>query len=813
TLVAQSSSTLSTAAVQWVEQSSGRQLLDATHLPPAFDPAGTYTVGQDVFYQGTILQNRNAIPVAKPFDAADWQDVTESASGVKLWLNDLAAIDAHVATQAEVDDRSVFGDLTTNKLYRFTAIGPGNAVEVSAGDVAKNRVHLTETVIGPATAGDPTLAEVQAAVTAAVVSDTHVFVTGDDNPASPVLRSYFVDAASVVTPAAGPSSVIEFLPTVDNMTLQTGKFYMFDPAHNLNFPPITKTGGDEWIAAVPSGDNNWQAQVGNWIGDGTDTVAAGQEGTVTSMRGVLHFRAQLGTPNNWVVQHEGGSSAAGNVYTHAADHAEVAGDLVGATILLNYGADGAWTLPPLSAFDDGKKISLTQLATTVVTLTPQPGEVLNGTQNATRRIDGQYGSWEATASATGWVVEPVGGKSHARGWGMLNKTGGASPVNVGAMTGTWTLPVASGIHQPEPNTIEALPGSRAGFQLKAGHTYNLWATAYYVRDNVSDHLYITWRDMTNNLALPNDVPMSAGFQTAASAHQQAMTYARITPGTDIEAEVYVAESTGGVNVMNATTTGTRGTACWVEEVAPEAYQKGTLVPEAMPHMMSIHHAAARPNVAFTAPATGRMIVEAFGSVYATAGTTIDGTMTIVHDEGTAAQYAKVVNQAVGARATLVYKLEISVTQGNNYTIQYPADPSTAIDANDWWAVTGKMQPRSVVIRAEDWDVSNYKDFGGGEVDTGRTWIDGKPIVRRLFNVGVSNGGVDVAVFGVTGIETVTGQSVTLRAADTTVIPVPYQAGAVSARWWSNATGSMFVNSNWAASGAHSVVGWLEYTKR
>ena len=90
-------------------------------------------------------------------------------------------------------------------VYHVDAAGVVTTV-LAPASLANDRGHLTATAVAAAVVATPTLTEIQTAVTTATLTDTHVFYTGDDLPASPITYVYHVDASGTVTVVSQPST-------------------------------------------------------------------------------------------------------------------------------------------------------------------------------------------------------------------------------------------------------------------------------------------------------------------------------------------------------------------------------------------------------------------------------------------------------------------------------------------------------------------------------------------------------------------------------------------------------------------------------
>ena len=168
----------------------------------AVDNAGTVTLLKEPVVAGTA--NNKVHLTATSVAAATTSDPT------------LAEIQTAV-TAGAITDSPVFytGDdnAASPPTYSYWVDGAGSAMELrTPTQPANNRVHFTSTAVGAADTANPTLIEIQVVVTGTSVSDTTVYYTGDDLPASAPTRVYAVDGSGVATlvyeaAAADPSRV------------------------------------------------------------------------------------------------------------------------------------------------------------------------------------------------------------------------------------------------------------------------------------------------------------------------------------------------------------------------------------------------------------------------------------------------------------------------------------------------------------------------------------------------------------------------------------------------------------------------------
>jgi len=74
---------------------------------------------------------------------------------------------------------------------------------VYAQVVGQPRSHLSETALSPASAGEPTRAEVLAYCQANSIVNRILFYTRSDDPADPIAYTYLIDSEGIATPVAG----------------------------------------------------------------------------------------------------------------------------------------------------------------------------------------------------------------------------------------------------------------------------------------------------------------------------------------------------------------------------------------------------------------------------------------------------------------------------------------------------------------------------------------------------------------------------------------------------------------------------------
>ena len=164
-------------------------------------------------------------------------------------------------TNAEIQ---AFAGALRNKFFRYTGddtaasptthifyIDTAGAVETveAPGATANNRFHLTATAVAAANVVTPTAAEIQAAVTAAGITDRLAYYTGTDIATDAVTYAYDVDAAGVSTPvfastANTTASRIELYRTTGNTSI--------NPANDLPMQATSFTQGGD-LSLGPTG--------------------------------------------------------------------------------------------------------------------------------------------------------------------------------------------------------------------------------------------------------------------------------------------------------------------------------------------------------------------------------------------------------------------------------------------------------------------------------------------------------------------------------------------------------------------------------
>jgi hypothetical protein len=129
---------------------------------------------------------------------------------------------------------------------------------VGSGGAAPNRLFLSNTLVAPAVAGQPTLAEITTAVGAN--RDTLVYYTGDNTAANPPTYIYWVDGAGAVTLLRSPATAAAA------MTGATAA-----AAGTAGQVPAPAAGTQD---SVLHGDGLWRMVIPNWAASTAYSVGA-----------------------------------------------------------------------------------------------------------------------------------------------------------------------------------------------------------------------------------------------------------------------------------------------------------------------------------------------------------------------------------------------------------------------------------------------------------------------------------------------------------------------------------------------------------
>ena len=173
---------------------------------PASEPTHVYHV--DASGIVTLIQEPAGTAVANVR-----AHITDTATAPALAATPTLAEAQAAITTATLTDTIVYytgDDLPTSSptyVYHVDSAGTATVVLQPVTGSANNRAHLTATVVAAAAIATPTLAEIQAASTAAALTDTHAYYTGDDLPASEPTYVYHIDAAGVATVVLAPASL------------------------------------------------------------------------------------------------------------------------------------------------------------------------------------------------------------------------------------------------------------------------------------------------------------------------------------------------------------------------------------------------------------------------------------------------------------------------------------------------------------------------------------------------------------------------------------------------------------------------------
>ncbi|MDZ7906356.1 MAG: hypothetical protein U5N55_11700 [Cypionkella sp.] len=148
--------------------------------------------------------------------AATWAASTKQLvwpAPIVSGITDWATAKAYVVGDYVNEGNQLYKALVDHTAGVFaTDLAANNWVEVSPSAAALPRVFATNTAVNPATAGAPTLAEMQTYATAQTVVSNHIVYNGTDLPAGAPTYVYQVDAAGTVTLVLSPAA--SALPTM-----------------------------------------------------------------------------------------------------------------------------------------------------------------------------------------------------------------------------------------------------------------------------------------------------------------------------------------------------------------------------------------------------------------------------------------------------------------------------------------------------------------------------------------------------------------------------------------------------------------------
>lgn len=456
--------------------------------------------------------------------------------------------------------------------------------------------------------------------------------------------------------------------------------------------------------------------------------------------------------------------------TLTSNHALTPADLRCKRIILDYPADGMLTLPDDAdaVFGDGDVIELINVNTGRVTVTPQTGKNLNNVPDATRLIDVVPSFWTLTRSGATWWIEKIGGTVS----NLLYDTAGKT-IN-GSVSGTAYTTQISGL-----NRGDYANGDFAILTFGAG-------------DNVTG---ILGTDSTGGLATDMMV------RTGGASNQ----WIRITP----TGELQVASSDAALGISRIQ--------IYRGPINSPSYAAGTLVPTVLDidQDFSWFAGGSTPSGTFTGDGSYRFTVEMSGVTSATTALSIGVRLWNVTDNAQVGVDHVSMSGVVGAAGdtyTRIVHFRADLAAGKTYELR----PSNAGGLASFHNYNAHIEhvPASTSVRAEDWDVTNYKDYVTSERDTGRLSYDGKPIFSVSFNgAGLSNGDVAQDLLPPGTIMRIEPETfLSLLAADGVQLPIPLYDGTINSRFWKHSDGRLQARSNWSSSGAHMVHGTVYYTK-
>ena len=180
-------------------------------------------------------------------------------------------------------DRIGPGDYSLNPAGRFVKAGTVAELYVEPNtNISASRTHIPESALSPASAGNPTPAEIASYVAANNISGTMAYYTGTDSPNDPAIDVFFVDESSYVLNIESDSNVSRYVHSFvgGNWVLNGSERDLSIPAsvHGLGTGiksvTLMNTSGDVITAAI-----NIHAATGNV----TATVPDGNQFSGTAL--------------------------------------------------------------------------------------------------------------------------------------------------------------------------------------------------------------------------------------------------------------------------------------------------------------------------------------------------------------------------------------------------------------------------------------------------------------------------------------------------------------------------------------------------
>lgn len=425
---------------------------------------------------------------------------------------------------------------------------------------------------------------------------------------------------------------------------------------------------------------------------------------------------------------------------------------------LNYGttaAPGQFPLPLYSDYILGDYYELTLGAGATVDLTLDAAtENLNGEVNGTRRLDSAYTTWIVRRGPNGWIAEPgtfTTGKNS-----IIADTG--SGAALGIVGATWTpsgISVSGGLQVGDHVMVRFGAGDSTGIIVDETD-----GKALGYRPNTTTFIQVrtvngALEHHSNDISLGVDriiVQRFDGFQA----------------GTLLPTDLSV-QSVGGT-VQAFTTANGNGSAS-ITIPADGIYDLSVNAIEGS--------AAAGGSVSF--------------------GLTVNGT--------SVAAQTKIVVGGSGFSCN-VERIAIALTAGQ--VVNVTARSFTGGQESLSYTLTAAQRPDKVVTRAEDWDVTNFKDYTTAEQNIGRKWIDGSDIYRQVVTWTGAAGGTHNFATPIVATKVIRHESIGYHIADAYPLPVPISATTgMGTRITNTGVVHTSIGGFNPASGGHTIV---EYTK-
>lgn len=359
------------------------------------------------------------------------------------------------------------------------------------------------------------------------------------------------------------------------------------------------------------------------------------------------------------------------------------------------------------------------------------------------------------ASGTGFFLNP--GESVAVTWSgsawqgnhdrlavateylLVSRTATALPMSVGSTIGYNTVESSAG---------PSIPFTAGVFTLQPGKTYELEGHPGTVEWTIggTQNISYQWRNITTNALIGNEAEAMAGSSTGAIGSGQGTALAYITPTvlTTVRLEVI------GMN-GNAVINGLAQRKPWarIKVVAGHAPILGTTVDFAYARLTAstlVAPGAAVPLVTQSGniPNTGGVFSLRAGRTYRLTGAAAyagGGTMAASSNSGvvwrditnnvTVGGFAQLISPNANDTASSLPIAEAIITPTTDITVRleyFGAANSLSGAVGNGGSTFG------TIVQIGSTAFSGAIDYSTQEQDTGRKWIDGKPIFRRTFDV-------------------------------------------------------------------------------